>query len=163
MRRNEITYVNNNVHNNPHLLSALLKTTLHTFSLRWHGAWHTINTRVAQKQNPKALQENPAQQATEGRTRGCGLPPVRLHCRPTPPEPERGPTRVSWSDQLRNRICVTSHKCCDCPNSHPSSASSRVTEWLCGCLCRRLCLSLPMSVCLCAYVHGTLGPVQACV
>lgn len=91
MRRNEITYVNNNVHNNPHLLSASLKTTLHTFSLRWHGAWHTINTRVAQKQNPKALQENPAQQATEGRTGVCGLPPVRLQCRPTPPEPERGP------------------------------------------------------------------------
>lgn len=85
MRRNEITYVNNNVHNDPHLLGAVLKTTLHTFSLGWHGAWHTINTRVAQKQNPKALQENPAQQATEGRRggvaslpRGCSASPFHL-------------------------------------------------------------------------------------
>lgn len=84
MRRNEITYVNNNVHNNPHLLRAFLKTTLHTFPLCWHGAWHTINTRVAQKQNLKALQENPDRQATQRAGQGVrpltayGISPLHL-------------------------------------------------------------------------------------
>lgn len=70
-------YVNNNVHNNPHLPRALLRATLHTLAERWHGVWHTTNTRVDQKQNPKALQENPAQRglpAEQGCLEELGLP-----------------------------------------------------------------------------------------
>lgn len=68
--------INNNVHNNPYLLRALLRTTLHTLAECWHGVWHTINTRVDQKQNPKALQENPAQRGLpeeQGCLEGLGL------------------------------------------------------------------------------------------
>lgn len=63
-------YVNNNIHNNPHLLGAFFKTTLHTLSQGGmvSGTRSTLNKWL--KTNPKALQENPAQQELpEGR--GC--------------------------------------------------------------------------------------------
>lgn len=61
-------HVNNNIHNNLQLQGACFQTALHTSSPRGHGGWLVTNTRAPQKQNPKALQENPArQQALEGK------------------------------------------------------------------------------------------------
>lgn len=55
-------------------------------------------------------------------------------------------------------MCVTSHKCCDYPNSYPSGVTSRVTEGLCGRTSVQKALPEPahvcMSVCLCAWNSG---------
>lgn len=60
MRRNEIIYVNNNIHNNPHLLSALLNFAHVVLVLAWCLAHDQHST--GSKTKSKALQENPAQQ-----------------------------------------------------------------------------------------------------
>lgn len=137
MRRNEITYVNNNVHNNPHLQRALLKTTLHTFPLCWHGAWHTINTRVAQKQNPKALQENPDGQATQ--RAGQGVRPLTARSISLFHLSLSMAHKGLMIRSARNRIRATSTRwALGLPKLPVSGATS--TEQLCRRLCRQTCV-----------------------
>lgn len=77
MRRSKITYVNNNVHNNPHLPRASLKTTLHTLPALARCLAHDQHSSSS-KTKSKSPAGKSSQASHRGQGRGCGLPAESL-------------------------------------------------------------------------------------